>query len=95
MALTTASRTATLFHNGVSIRSIGVIVAATLFSISNLDNTLLVAIGILQFTESLQFMRQQKNSAKRMKPNVGACFGIRIFTGYPQIVKTPANESFI
>ncbi len=40
----TASHKATLFHNGVSMRSIGVMVAATLFSISNFDNTLLVAL---------------------------------------------------
>ena len=61
MALMTASRKATLFHKGVSIRSIGVMVAATLFSISSFDNTLLVALIREQYPYSLFSTKSQRS----------------------------------
>ena len=61
MAFITASRRATLFHNGVSIRSTGVIVAATLFSMSSFARTLFVALIREQYPYSLFSTKSQRS----------------------------------
>ena len=69
MALITASRKATGFHNLVSFRSLGVIFANVLFSTPILSNTCLVAFINEQYPYSLFSIK-----STRSKPSYFATF---------------------
>ena len=62
MALITASRKATGFHNFVSFRSFGVIFASVLFSTSILSNTCLVAFINEQYPYSLFSVKSTRSN---------------------------------